>query len=93
MHISKNNGGHNSKTLSNSSPLKRKTHFLIFLAIFKSHLSPKILIFEKNPFTIAVSVPKSFHLTAYSPTTATTSFMAIFFLKKMRTSATWVEHV
>ena len=64
----KNNGGLNCITLSNSSPLKRKTHFLIFLAIFKSHLSPKILIFEKNPFTTAVSMPKSFHLTPCTPT-------------------------
>ena len=26
------------------------------------------MIFEKNPFTTAVSIPKSFHLTPYSPT-------------------------
>ena len=26
------------------------------------------MIFEKNPFTTAVSMPKSFHLTPYSPT-------------------------
>ena len=64
----KNNGGLNCITLSNSSPLKRKTHFLIFMAIFKSHLLPKILIFEKNPFTTAVSMPKSFHLTPCTPT-------------------------
>ena len=49
MHISKNNGGHNSKTLSNFSPLKRKTIFSI-LAIFKSHLLSKIIISEKKPF-------------------------------------------
>ena len=30
--------------------MKRKTHILIFLAIFKSHLLSKILISEKNPF-------------------------------------------
>ena len=46
----KNNGGLNSKTLSNSSSLKRKTHFLIFLAIFKGHLVSIILISEKNPY-------------------------------------------
>ena len=28
----------------------------------------KIMIFEKNPFTTAVSMPKSFHLTPMSPT-------------------------
>ena len=49
MHISKNNGGHNSKTLSTFSPLKRKTIFSI-LAIFKSHLLSKIIISEKKPF-------------------------------------------
>ena len=43
-------------------------HFLIFLAIFKSHLLSKIMIFEENPFTTAVSMPKSFHLTPMSPT-------------------------
>ena len=26
------------------------------------------MIFEKNPFTTAVSIPKSFHLTPFSPT-------------------------
>ena len=39
-----------------------------FLAIFKSHLSSKILIFEKNPFTTAVSILKRFHLTPFLPT-------------------------
>ena len=47
---SKNNWGPNSKTLSNSGSSKRKTHFLIFLASFKSHLSSRIIISEKNPF-------------------------------------------
>ena len=26
------------------------------------------MIFDKNPFATAVSIPKSFHLTPYSPT-------------------------
>ena len=38
------------------------------MAIFKSHLLSKILIFEKNPFTTAVSMPKGFHLTPEAPT-------------------------
>ena len=63
----KNNGGLNSKTFSNSCSLKRKTHFPDFLAIFLSHLSSKILIFEKILFTTAVSIPKIFNMAPYLP--------------------------
>ena len=34
----------------------------------KVHMRNKIMIFEKNLFTTAVSIPKSFHLTQFSPT-------------------------
>ena len=58
----KNNGGLNSTTFSNSCSLKRKLDFLDFLAIFPSQILSIILISEKNLFTTAVSIPKSFHL-------------------------------
>ena len=32
------------------------------------NLLSKIMIFEKNPFTAAVSIPQSFHMTPFSPT-------------------------
>ena len=50
-------GSQTSSILSNSCSFLRYA----FLGL-------KIMMFEKNPFTTAVSIPKSFHLTPFSPT-------------------------
>ena len=47
MTLSKNNIGLNSKTLYNSCPLKRITHFLIFFQILIANYCPEYLFLRK----------------------------------------------
>ena len=71
MTLSKNNIGLNSKTLYNSSPLKRITHFLIFFQILIANYCPEYLFLRK----ILVPNPNSKTLSHSSPLKRKTHFL------------------